>query len=454
MHNDGSLLEAIAAMHAAYETVVACSVDTPTLPELLSALSEWETLTRQMPTLSHGILARLQREASPVELGAKSLKAVLTTRLRISAAEAGRRLNEATVLGPRVGLSGEPMAPVLDTVAAAQDAGRIGAEHVTVIRTFFTKLPAWVDTVTTEQLQDTLVRIAVGHGPETLRKDADRLATLLDQDGPQPNDADRARKRFLKIGRQQPDGMSPISGLLDPHGRATFEAAHAKLAAPGMCNPDDDHPRTTGTPTQHQIDTDTRTPGQRTHDALTAIGRSVLSSGELGQHNGLPVTVIVSTTLQDLESAAGTAVTAGGTLLPMSDLIRMASHARHYLRIYDKHTAEELYLARTKRIAPPAHRIVLYARDRGCTKPGCIVPAHGTQVHHVNGWATNNGQTNIDEEVLACGPDNRLAETGWTVTVRHGIAEWTPPPHLDTGQTRTNHYHHPERLLADPDDGT
>ena len=29
------------------------------------------------------------------------------------------------------------------------------------------------------------------------------------------------------------------------------------------------------------------------HDAVKAMGRSVLASGELGQHNGLPCTIIV-----------------------------------------------------------------------------------------------------------------------------------------------------------------
>ena len=35
--------------------------------------------------------------------------------------------------------------------------------------------------------------------------------------------------------------------------------------------------------------------------------------------------IIVSTTLKELESGCGQAVTASGTLLPMSDVIRMAS---------------------------------------------------------------------------------------------------------------------------------
>ena len=164
------------------------------------------------------------------------------------------------------------------------------------------------------------------------------------------------------------------------------------------------------------------------------------------------MTIIVTTTLQDLESAAGSAVTGGGSLLPMSDVIRLASHAHHYLAVFDEHTEEALWLGRSKRIAPSAHRIVLLARDRGCTKPGCTVPGYGTQVHHVNGWAKNDGQTNVDEEVLACGPDNRLAEHGWTVTIGPGGVAWVPPPQLDTGQLRINYHHHPERLLVDPDD--
>ncbi|BCI86901.1 hypothetical protein NIIDMKKI_21070 [Mycobacterium kansasii] len=56
---------------------------------------------------------------------------------------------------------------------------------------------------------------------------------------------------------------------------------------------------------------------------------------------------------------------------------------------------------------------MLYARDRGCTKPGCDAPAYHSQVHHVQGWKAT-GRTDIDELTLACGVDNRLVEKGWT----------------------------------------
>ena len=432
---------------AAAAELVGRSFEEFTHSELLDLLQELETVHRKMPVIGHRILARLQREASPVAQGAKSWKAVLMHRLRVSAKDAARRLAEATDLGPRAALTGEPLAPLLAQTAAAQAAGVIGAEHVTVLRTFFTDLPHWVDVTTREQAEDTLVTAAIGLGPDELGKAAAHLTVLIDQDGPQPDDAERARKRTIALGPQQPDGMSRLTGWVDPQWRATWEPVLAKVGAPGMANPEDCTPRVSGTPSQEQIDGDHRSAGQRTHDAFTAIARNALASGELGQHNGLPVTVIVSTTLQDLQSAAGSAVTGGGSLLPMADLIRMASHAIHYLRVFDKHSLQELYLGRARRLASVGQRIVLHARDRGCTKPGCTVPGYNTQVHHTTGWATHHGPTDIDHEVLACPADNRLADDGWTVTIEDGVARWIPPPQLDTGQARTNDYHHPERML-------
>jgi hypothetical protein len=41
-----------------------------------------------------------------------------------------------------------------------------------------------------------------------------------------------------------------------------------------------------------------------------------------------------------------------------------------------------------------------------------------------------------------------VENTGWTTRIRKdGRTEWIPPPELDTGQTRVNDYHHPERML-------
>ena len=251
----------------------------------------------------HRALARLQAETTPKELGAKSWKDVLRIRWRITATEANRRLAEAAVLGPRRTLTGEPLAPVLAATAAAQGAGLINGEHVEKVRDAMDRFPGFVDTATREQIETDLVRIAAGVGPTELKKAADTMLFLLDQDGPEPDDTERARKRGLHCGPKDATAWWRSRATSRPQAWAIYEAIFAKWAAPGMCNPDDANPASAARRQQAQIDTDHRTLAQRQHDALLAVGRNTLESGQLGQHNGLPTSIIIRTTLQDLESA-------------------------------------------------------------------------------------------------------------------------------------------------------
>ncbi len=100
----------------------------------------------------------------------------------------------------------------------------------------------------------------------------------------------------------------------------------------------------------------------------------------------------------------GKGLTGGGTLLPMSDVIRLARHANHYLAIFDKGNTLALY--HTKRLASPDQRIVLYAKDRGCTAPGCDVSGYYCEVHHVEAWATTQ-RTDVNQ--LTLDPRRRFA---------------------------------------------
>ncbi|KUI33525.1 hypothetical protein AU195_00405 [Mycobacterium sp. IS-1496] len=453
--SSSDLQSAVSALRAAYEAVASCDVALLDRPELVAALDDLETLGCQLPAVSHRLLARLQTEATPQQLGATSWKEVLTVRWRISGSEAHRRLTEAALLAPRQALTGPSLPPLLPATAAAQALGCITGEHVEVIRKAVDKLPAWVDTATREQFEVTLVRTAVGVGPKELKDTADLTLFLLDQDGPEPDDTERARKRGLSRSKQRDDGMVDLSGHLTPEAWAVWEVLFAKYAAPGMCNPDDPEPCTSGTPTQAQIDNDHRTLAQRQHDAMVAVGRIALMSGELGQLNGLPVSIIIRTTLQDLESRAGVGTTGGGTVIPIKEVIRMAGHANHYLAVFDKATGSALDLFRAKRTASPAQRIMLIARDGGCTKPCCTIGAYGSQVHHANTDWKDGGNTNTDELGLACGPHNRSVDNdgGWSTRMTDQCeVEWIPPPRLDTGQARLNYHHRPERLLRPPDD--
>jgi len=446
--------EAMANLRAAYDAFAACDFDALNRTELLAVIDDFETLTCQAPTQSHRLLTRLQAETTPQQMGAKSWNEVLRIRWRLSSAEASRRLHEAADLAPRTSLLGQPLAPVLPAVAAAQSAGLITGEHVYTIRDAIKRLPSWVDTITRAQFEVDLVRVAAGVGPKELRETAALRLFLLDQDGPEPDDAERERKRRLSAGRQGRDAMTPLTADLTPEAWAVWEVIFAKYAAPGMCNPADEQPCTSGTPTQAQIDNDHRTLEQRQHDALLAVGRIALMSGELGQLNGLPVSVIIRTTLPDLESRAGIGVTGGGTKIPIADVIRMGAHAHHHLAVFDGATGQALALFRAKRVASAAQRIMLIARDGGCTKPCCSVGAYGCQAHHASQDWAQGGNTNVDDMTLACGTDNRSVDDGgWQTTINtRGECEWQPPPDLDHGQTRINYYHRPEALLRPTED--
>ncbi|MEB4211721.1 HNH endonuclease signature motif containing protein [Mycobacterium sp. 94-17] len=424
------------------------SYEALTNPERLALLETLEREARRLRAPSYQLINQVGEQADSVELGGR-LSWALAERLHISRAEAGRRIAEAADLGPRRALTGAPLAPVLAATAAAVRDGVIGADHIVVIRRFFQQLPEWVDVETCALAEKQLAHTAARFRPDQLAKLAARLLDCVNPDG-RYTEADRARRRTLVLGNQHADGMSPVRGWLTPELRAALEAVLAKLAAPGMCNPEDDTPVVDGAPSEQAVQGDTRSAAQRNHDALGAALRALLASGNLGQHHGLPACIVVTTTLTELEAAAGTGLTAGGTVLPMSDVIRLAGHARHYLALFDKGKALALY--HTKRLASPGQRIVLHAKDRGCSAPGCDVPGFYCEVHHVEDWSKTH-RTDIDQLTLACGPHHRLLDNGWTTRKNaHGDTEWIPPPHLERGQPRTNTFHHPEKLLAESDE--
>ena len=116
--------EAMANLVAAYDAFAACDVDALTRTEVVSVMDDLETLACRMPTQTHRLLARLQAETTPREMGAKSWNEVLRIRWRLSTGEASRRLDEAADLAARTSLAGQPLAPLLPAVAAAA-VGRI-----------------------------------------------------------------------------------------------------------------------------------------------------------------------------------------------------------------------------------------------------------------------------------------------------------------------------------------
>ncbi|GAB39336.1 HNH endonuclease signature motif containing protein, partial [Gordonia sputi] len=211
--------------------------------------------------------------------------------------------------------------------------------------------------------------------------------------------------------------MSRLTADLDPIARARLDTVLDSWAKPGMNNPDDPDspvgPITTANAEQVAAALrDQRSPAQRNHDAFSALLGQVLESGMLGNtHRGLPIQVIVTTSLHELEAQAGIAQTTSGTLLPIGDVIEMAASAgaSQYLAVFGEHTSVPLYLGRSKRIATLGQRLASFASPGGkmCSAPGCNQPASRVQMHHAaKDWA-DGGLTDIDQLVPACDVHNR-----------------------------------------------
>ncbi len=442
-------MAAFDTVDAAFDELVGCDCDALATRELLALLQRCEKVRRRIPAVEHPLINSLARQATVEELGGNLTHGIAEATL-ISRAEASRRIKEAADLGTRIGLTGEPVAPALPATAMAQRDGKLGVGQVAVIRSLLHRMPGWIDAATREQVESDLASKGTGFRPEQLAELARTLTDCLNPDGTY-RDEDRARCRGLSLGNQQADGMSELRGLLTPEARATLEAALAKLAAPGMCNADDETPCLGGSPSEPAVEGDHRSAVQRNHDGLLAGLRGLLASGELARHNGLPASIVVTTTLAELEAAAGRGLTGGGTILPISDVIRLARHAYHYLAVFDK--SKPLALYHTKRLASPGQRIMLHAKDRGCSAPGCTVSGYYCEVHHVTDYAQCH-TTNVNDLTFACGPHHRMLRPGGWSTRKNvmGETEWIPPPHLDQDRPRTNAFHHPEKLLMDDDE--
>jgi Domain of unknown function (DUF222) len=149
------LSAALDGLDAAFDRVLEFDCQALTTREQLALLERFERLRRRIPGAEHPLINAVARQATPEELGGKLSHAIAEATL-ISRAEAARRIKEAADLGPRHGLSGEPLPPVLAASATAQRDGRLGTGQVSVIRRFYHQLPGWVDATTREEVETEL----------------------------------------------------------------------------------------------------------------------------------------------------------------------------------------------------------------------------------------------------------------------------------------------------------
>lgn len=417
--------------------------------DVLEAMRRLERSLRRADAVSHRLVVESVERSIPAELGYNSPNKLLVDVLRVSAVDASARVTAARNLGVWHTLSGDSIDPALPETAAAQREGDIGPGHARAVAKVMRKIPHAVGNDGVSHAESILAQLARTGTPEDVEQAGHRILAYLNPDGNLGDDRDRKRRRGISLARQDSELMSRISGELDPTARALLDPILAKWARPGMNNPDDpesptgdsEDPTLDRTALAAAAARDTRSAAQRNHDAFSAIFRALLETGVLGRHRGLPVTAIITMTLDQLEKAAGgLATTASGGLLPLEDALKLAEHAHPVLVLFD-HSGRPLRLGRRRRLANADQRLALIAADGGCTRPGCAAPASLCAVHHVTDWQKGGG-TDIDNLTLACDACHAQVNdgsAGWNTTTTRPDSEFPGRTEMDPTTADRSH---------------
>ncbi|MRH88438.1 DUF222 domain-containing protein [Nocardia sp. SYP-A9097] len=459
---EAAIVVAVQALRAAADALLGASPIPLSDDEFADVMRETEKVVRQLDAAKIGFVDETRRRDLHGKADMKSPALYLEQSLRLSRADACRRVRVAEKLAVRR-MPGQVLEPELPIVAEAQRTGAISADHVTRIMQAMERLLGSLDIELREAAEEHLTEYACKGWPDDVRKLGEDILRRVDPDGKLTGDADRQRMRGITVGTQRVDGMSALIGEITPDLRAVLDPVLAKLARPGMCNPEDpESPRTAAESTDRErleaaAKRDTRTAAQRNHDALLAFLRYEADTTALGTHRGLPVSTILTMSLTDLENRSGVATTASGVTLSIGEAIQLAANSTKYLAVFDA-AGMPLHLGRgDNRLASKAQRLALIAAEKGCTRPNCTAPATMSAVHHVTEWS-KGGNTDIENLTLACDSCHALVHDGpggWK-TIKLGAdskfpgrTAWIAPPHIDpTGTPQVNHRHHPGELMA------
>jgi hypothetical protein len=483
------------AAHAAVDAVAAAdgAVDALSASDLVSLdddalqqlLIDCERLARRVSSAGLRVFHEASERGLYARRGYASPSAMLVGLLNLSRHEAKLRVHNDFHLSPRSQPSGGVRPPRRPHVANALASGSIGTSHVRAVLDIIDAAPTQATPEDVEELEKALVAVAELFEPSVVRSVGTELLARLDPDGDPGDERLRRKRRGITLGQQDDKLMSKIGGELSPTARAYLDVLLDTWARPGMNNPDDP-----ASPIGAFADADPdvvkacaardlRTPAQCRHDALEAMLKHFAESGHLGDsHRGLPATVVLTMTLEQLEAAAGRSVdpipepgtahgaapaagpvaveedsetpaisadgpfhalpdpfgqiatppavraarqpvrTASGTLLPIADALKLAETAHPVLVIFD-HRGVPLHFGNTKRLASRAQRLALLPNHRGCTHPGCTKPATWTQIHHTREWAIVH-RTNVDELAPACEEHHALVHdrpNGWATHI-------------------------------------
>jgi len=341
----------------------------------------------------------------------------LVSQLTGGSAREARTLVQAGELLPAARPDAVPVARWLAVIGEAVGRASISVEAAALIKSrlgdaFRGRQP---DAAALDALAGAATRL-VAEGPsltiEQLAVRASRMRDELDLAGVAAREDALREKRFLRVTRQL-DGMTRISGLLDPESAAIVvpildAATSPRRGGPRFVAPD-------AVARADDLVRDERTTDQLGLDVFVDLLRAGARLDPKRLLGDRKPAVRILVTKRDLDIHEGVAFFEGQTdAVSVATAERLICASGAVPILFDD-DGRALNLGREQRLFSEKQRTALAARDGGCRM--CDRPPSWSEAHHIDHWDEHHGRTDIDDGVLLCRFCHLLVHNrGWRIT--------------------------------------
>jgi len=419
----------------------ATTVDTA--ESITESITEVEALGRLVDAARVRVILHLASDAAEAErLGFASTIAAVASLAQVSEQTARARLAVARATTPDMSIVGASLPAPCPRLAEALRAGQIGLDAAALLVRELSSVAPRVDRETLAVAESIMVNLSTGRDAtgehvlppvsvDFLCSEVRQLAAAIDPDGARPREERAIRRRSLRIGTQDDDGLFPISGRLLPEvGIGLLATIEASRRSPRFVDTVDADQLASETDLRGS---DPRTPEQRRHDALAEILIAAASADGAPRLDGQSVTVVVAVDESDLTNPNGLAGdpigTMAGSRVPVSrGQLERFIDAGGLRRVIKNSDGAVTGIGLPERCFTNPQRLAIAARDGyRCSNPGCTSPHYALQVHHVVP-DRDGGPTAVDNGILLCFWHHRRVDDGpWQYRMVHGLPQVRGP---------------------------